>query len=186
MIRTKACKKCGEVIFNINSRLGNTNLVCTSCSNITPINVGKYSTLDNKCNSCSNESFKIKVEDNKEKEHTYIECISCKGTPSSHYVDSSGNVIDRASRELLIIQDSINSLNNNVNKLEARIDKIEGNLAYLENDLFKDLSKKVNGNKLDINTIKYDVDTFSDEICKLNDIIINMENRIISSLYLFK
>lgn len=183
MIRTKACKKCGEVIFNINSRLGNTNLVCTSCSNLTPINVGKYSTLDNKCNSCSNESFKIKVEDNKEKEHTYIECTSCKGTPSSHYIDSSGNSIDRASRELLIIQDSINS---NVNKLEARIDKIEGNIAYLENDLFKDLTKKVNGNKLDINTIKYDVDSFSEEICKLNDIIINIENRIISSLYLFK
>ena len=31
--------------------------------------------------------------ENKEKEHTYIECISCKGTPSSHYVDSSGNSI---------------------------------------------------------------------------------------------
>lgn len=182
MIRTKACKTCGEVIFNINSTCENVELVCKSCNSITNVNFGKYLTLDKVCNSCSNDSFKIKVEDNRNRENTYIECTDCKGAPNHYYVDYDGNVIDRISREMLIIQDSINTIHKDVSNIEARVSIIENNIKNVKSNL----SKKVNENKVDINSINYEMNSFSSELSKVKDMIDNIEGRIISSLYLFK
>lgn len=187
MIRTKPCKTCGEVIFSINSTCEQVELICTNCNSVTNVNVGKYSTLEKKCNECSNEYFKIKIHDeNKNKERIGIECTNCKGTPKYYYIDKDGKLIDRSSREMLIIQDTIKLVSNNVNNLESRIDNIEHNIKHVELDLFENLNRKVNENKLDINSINYEVSSFSDELSKLKDMINNIEKSIISSLYLFK
>ena len=186
MIRTKPCKNCGEVIFRINSTCEQIELVCSNCKSITNINVGIYSTLDNKCNSCSNEYFKIKIHNNENKEHVETECTNCKCSPNHYYIDKDGKLIDRSSREMLIIQDTIKMVNNNVHNLESRIDNIENNIKYVKSDLFDNLNRKVNENKLDINSINYEIGSFSDELSKLKDMINNIEKSIISSLYLFK
>lgn len=186
MIRTKPCKKCGEVIFNINSTCEQIELICKNCNTVNLIYFEKYSTVDNECRGCSNNSFKIKVDDKNDSENVVFECVNCKSSATKYFVDKDCNEIDRTVREMLIIQDSINSLKAYTNNVEARVNVVEKNVRYIQHDLFEYLSKIVNENKLDINSLNYDLSSYSNEIAGLKDMINNIEKNIISSLYLFK
>lgn len=186
MIRTKACKKCGEVIFDINSTCEEVEFVCKSCMDIHTINWGPYYTIHNKCDSCYNDVFKIKINDNEDVEQIIVECSECKSSPKQYYTDKEGNEIDCATRDMLIIQDSIKQFNDSINNLESRMIKLEDNIASIKCDTVENLSRKINDNKIDINMINYEVSGFSNELNGLKDMIKNIEKNIVSSLYLFK
>lgn len=186
MIRTKACKCCGEVTFNINPSLENIEFVCENCKSIDLIFLGRYTTIKNKCDCCSNSSFKLKVHDINNKEHTKIECTKCQTEPITYFTDIKGVEIDRVTREMLIIQDNIKSVNERVNILDNKIQTIETNLKYTNENLIDKLSIKINENRIDINSINYEVNNFSDDINNLKSTLENIERSIVSSLYLFK
>lgn len=186
MIRTKSCKACGEVIFNINPSYKNIELVCESCKAKDLISLGKYITLKDTCESCSKDSFKIKIDDNFNKERIDIECINCKTVPNTYFIDQNGIEIDRVAREMLIIQDKINDMDNRLNFMDNKIENLETDLKLTKGNITENLSQKINESKIDINNINYEVNNFSDELNTLKGTLENIERSIVSSLYLFK
>lgn len=174
MARTRACKKCGEVIFYINPIGENTELICDKCRTKQYIYSGKYITCDKTCSSCYNDSFRVKIVDHGENEKITLECTECKGSPRVYYIDRDGNSIDRNTREILIIENKIDTIENNVSTLESRVYEIEYKSECAEEDLGR-LSSRINRNKEDIVSIEQDVDWISKE---LDREVIRLKNEI--------
>lgn len=160
MERNAACKKCGEVIFNINSMRENTELICDKCRTIQYICRGKYATCDKICSSCCNDTFRVKVIDCIDGEKVTLECSECKASPRIYYIDRDGNSIDKSTREMLILESDIE---NSVTNLESRIYEIEYTAEYVENDMER-LSSRIKNIKEDISYVEEDVDWVSKEL----------------------
>lgn len=163
MARTRACKKCGEVIFHINPMGENTELICDKCKSKQYIYSGKYITCDKTCSSCYNDLFRVKVIDLGDGEKVTLECSECKGSPRTYYIDRDGNSIDRSTREILILQDKVEIIENSVSNLESRIFEIEYKAEYVEEDIER-MSDRINNNKEDLSSIEQDVDWISKEL----------------------
>lgn len=163
MAKTKACSICGEVIFKINSTCENVDVICQACKNIMHINCGEYATYESKCKSCSGELFKLKRHDYGDKETIKLECINCKDEPNIYYVDKEGKQIDRSIREILIIKDCIEKVENDVYVIESRINDIDIKVDNIEYDM-TNLNYKVCRNEENINDIEYDVDNIKSDI----------------------
>lgn len=170
MAKTKSCGRCGDVIFKINPVCKNTEVVCQTCNSTMYINCGEYTTYENMCRSCSNELFKLRRYDCRDKEITKIECTNCKDEPNTYYVDKEGKKIDRSIREILIIKDSIERVENDVYNLESRIDDIDTKIDYIEYDI-SSLNSKVNSNEESISDMEYDVDYIKSDISSIDSSI---------------
>lgn len=163
MARTKACKKCGEVIFYINPICENTELICDKCKTKQYIYSGKYTTCDKTCSSCYNDSFRVKIIDHGDDEKITLECSECKSSPRTYYVDSEGNSIDRSTREILIIDNKIEVIDNNVSNMESRVNEIEYKAECAQEDLER-LDSRISQSKEDIISVEQDVDWLSKEL----------------------
>ena len=177
MAKTKSCKRCGEVIFKINPVCENSEAIGIVCNEKVYINCGEYSTYESKCKSCSNELFKLKRYDYGQKEIIKIECTNCKDEPNTYYVDKEGKQIDRSIREILLIKDRIERVENNVYNIENRIDDVETRIDYMEYDI-STVNSKSRNNEESINNIEYDVDYIKRDISDIESSIRGLKDNI--------
>lgn len=177
MAKTKACKRCGEVIFKIKPVCENTEVICQECNDILYINCGEYTTYENKCKSCSGEQFKLRRYDYGDEEITKIECINCNDEPNTYYVDKQGKKIDRSIREILMIKDSIERVENNVYTMESRIDDIENKIYNIEYDIAS-IESKARSNEESINDIENSVDYVKNDISSIESSVSRLQTEI--------
>ena len=186
MAKTIPCKNCGEVIFKINTVCESSEVICQTCKKGYNINCGEYTAYENTCKSCCNESFKLRRYDYEDREIIKIECSNCKDEPNTYYVDKEGKKIDRSIREILIIKDSIERVENIVYNLESRVDDIDCSIENMEWDICN-IRSKANGNeeyideiKHDIYDIKGDINSIECDISSLRSDISSVESSIYS------
>lgn len=133
--RTAQCKKCGEVLFKIKSGIGEVVYCCVQCNNeVEIVKCEKYATLLPLCQECGGDTFKARIKVDKEhslQQHWDPECIECKGTPKSVYLDGEGNLIDESTRIVLIVKD----LEEEVNMKDEFIKVLEGDLEKLNTQI---------------------------------------------------
>ena len=184
MAKTKSCDRCGEVILKINSICEDAEIICQKCNNVIYFNAGKYTTYEKKCSHCENDLFKLRRYDYGDKEIIKIECTKCKGEPKQYYVDREGNKIDRSVREILLIKDTIESVENNVYNIEDTISDIDNRVYYLESEVGSIINniyskdEMINGLEDNVDNIKSDIYSMSSEIDRLKNDIENIDNQI--------
>lgn len=184
MAKTKACKRCGEVIFKLKPVCEKTEVICQKCNDVMYINSGEYTTYENKCKSCSSDQFKLRRYEYGNEEITKIECINCKDEPNTYYVDKQGKKIDRSIREILMIKDSIERVENNVYTMESRIDDIESQIYNMEYDITRANSKasnneeSINDVENSVDYIKRDISSIESSVSELKSDIGNLENSV--------
>ena len=179
MAKTIPCKNCGEVIFKINTVCESSEVICQTCKKGYNINCGEYTAYENTCKSCCNESFKLRRYDYEDREIIKIECSNCKDEPNTYYVDKEGKKIDRSIREILMIKDSIERVENIVYNLESRVDDIDCSLENMEWDI-SNIRSKANVNKESIDNIEYDVNDIKGDISSIEYSISNLRSDISS------
>lgn len=134
--RTAQCKKCGGVLFKIKSGVGEVIYCCAECDNeVEIVKYEKYATLLPTCEECGGDIFKAKIKVHKEhclNQHWEPECMECKGTPKSVYLDSEGNLIDERTRIVLIVKDleeEVTMKEEIIKELEDDLEKLSGEIA---------------------------------------------------------
>jgi predicted RNA-binding Zn-ribbon protein involved in translation (DUF1610 family)/archaellum component FlaC len=139
--RTAHCTNCGGVLFKIKPSTGYAIYDCVDCNNeIARVRYDKYETVLPTCEKCGGNIFKVRItvdEQEDSNEYWEPECISsnCEGSPKNVYVDMDGNLIEKGERELLIMQDSVRSLEEEVNVHKETIEQFEKEVYDLNNEI---------------------------------------------------
>lgn len=169
--RTAQCKKCGSTELKIVPYSGKVNYVCTSCnSNVSVVQYEKYETLYPTCRECNNDIFKVRIEEGNGTSNWNARCSKCNTSPETYYINDKGETIDYATRQKLIIEDSISGILNEITNLKYGLT----NLAYRTSDLSED--ETINDNYIELDEEYEDSD--EDNLSGIEGAIVNIEKAV--------
>lgn len=180
LMRTANCKRCGSTELLIESRVGEINYVCSKCSNqVSTVAYNKYETVRSSCKDCNSKVFKVRIVNNNNEENWEPHCNNCQTTPEKYYIDENGSEIDRQTRELIIIKDSLEMLRDKINILEENLDKLDTKVTELDTELdehdcnISELKDTVSSCETEISSIEKSVLTIEDSLtileCRIHD-----------------
>jgi prefoldin subunit 5 len=184
-IRKAKCEKCGSIDFKIKQSVGGVIFCCTKCDNkLEEVEYEKYQTLLPSCSKCGEDIFKVIIEQDKEDdtiERWSPECIKCKGTPKSVYIDNGYKLINEDERRMLIMKDRIEELEAEVEDNEETINELESEAEDLNNTIEeKDykiyrLKEKLEHAEQFISNLEREISDLQDEASNLNNKISDLE-----------
>lgn len=165
--RTAHCNNCGEVLLKIKPSTGCIFYYCVECNKeVSRVGYDKYETLLPTCQECGNDKFKARITvDEKDSSHEYWEpeCVNCKGSPKSIYVDYDGKVINEGERQLLMMKDRVKELEEAVEELESEIETKDETINQLEDE---------------VSSLNDDIEEKDNRIYHLEDKLVNAERQI--------
>ncbi|WML33195.1 hypothetical protein [Clostridium sp. OS1-26] len=172
---TKACSECHEVKFRIKSQSGKYKAICVNCGNVeAEVNIERYERVTTTCQNCDSRTFKIRSLKEGRTEYWSLRCSECGTIPEFEYCDENGRGIDRNTRELLLIQDSISELKEKVDSLESDINSLEGRVNIIDNSI-DTYDYELRGLKGDISSMESNISSLESDISNLEWRIGNIE-----------
>jgi hypothetical protein len=166
--RTACCPKCGSVLLKVIPAFSKIDYICSECGEfVATVDCEEYETLNSSCEKCSNETFKVKVSENEEVENWTPYCSKCSERGASRFTDKEGRTIDAASRDVLIVRDSITKLAEQADWLESSFKDLSDTADYIEDT--DDLET--------FNTLKLQINNCSDSVANINELVFKLSKK---------
>ena len=162
--RTKNCRVCGNINFEIVQNPGSAEYYCCECRNYEgDCKYDEYETLENVCHKCGEEKFKIKIKVENSIEHYKFICSNCGAEPRKIYIDKNNNEISEEQKEALVI--------------DERIEKIDKKTEGIDEKIYE-IDEKIEEMQMEIDDLTNDNRNLQESIYELEDYISKMRKRL--------
>lgn len=149
------CVKCNCSDFKVYQNNNEVTCLCAICSNIiAKVNYDKYTNIVATCN-CGCDMFEMEFLENPNRSNNKFsppKCIKCSSNIKEIYTDNN-IVIDKLTKELLLINDKLSNLNYDISNLKEGLNHLKDKVFSQPSNI-REISDKLNNIDTDLNSLE--------------------------------